>query len=213
MSPQRPWQGDEVLLLGHSLMEGFGPALRDRFQATGARIVHLYAQRGISVRTLQQQVRGGLQVIPRSVADKIPVVVVSLSGNGSVLDALELRANTEWLRAEYPRALIIWLGQTITRTGTVADQYRAHAAEFEAQLISTLERFLWVDLRMPTLQLAPDGIHPTGEGYRLLAERIWTQVLAGTKPRPSSWPMVLGGAAALGLAAFAGHRVLRREER
>ncbi|MGE3632251.1 MAG: hypothetical protein AB7P00_20295 [Sandaracinaceae bacterium] len=202
----RPWQGNEVLLLGHSQMEGMAPSLRARFLGAGARVVHTFVERGIDVAALQREVVGGLRILPRSLADTIPVVVVALSGNGTVHDPLVLQSHLEWLRAEYPRALIAWLGYTRSRTGTAEDTARERAAELEARLVPTHRGVLWIDMRLDGLPLSADGIHHTQDGYRQLADHAWARILRGTRAASASpWPTValLGALGALLGAAIA----------
>lgn len=188
-------------------MEGLAPFLQPKLVRAGARVVHTYAVRGINVRALQRRVRDGLRIIPASLADEIPFVVVALSGNGAVTDPLELRSNLDWIRAEYPRALIAFLGHTITETGTSADQERARAAELEARIVPARRGFLWVDMRLRGLPLAGDRVHHTREGYRRLANHAWNQIVRATEDESSvPWPVIVLGAAAVGVAAAYGYR-------
>ena len=122
-------------------------------------------------------------------------------------DPLELRSNLDWLRAEYPNALIAFCGHTVTRTGTSADQDRARAAELEARIVPTRRGFLWIDMRLPDLPLAADGVHQTREGYRRLANHAWNQIVRATRDETSvPWAAILIGAAAVGVAAVYGYR-------
>lgn len=206
----RPWQGEEVLLVGHSQMEGFGPLLQERFERTGAKAVHLHAERGANIRKFRRDIYAGYRPIPAALSDTIPVVVVALSGNGAVTDSRELAGNLDFIRAEYPRALIFWLGHTVTITGDPeADAERARAAELEARTVPDRPGFVFVDMRLAA-ELAPDGLHYTARGYRQLAAHAWRQILAATAPEPQRFPwFALGGCALLGGALGYGARKLR----
>ncbi|MFK7990882.1 MAG: hypothetical protein AB8I08_32985 [Sandaracinaceae bacterium] len=207
-SSARPWRGQEALLLGHSQMEGMAPYLRAHLLQDGARVVHTYAERGTNVARLRRAVYAGRRVLNASLADEIPLVVVALSGNGAVTGPLALRANLDWLRAEYPRALIAWLGHTITETGTAADQERARAAELEAREVPARSGFVWIDMRVPGLPLSADGVHHTRAGYERLADHAWSrlqeQAMADNNSVP--WAVVLGGGAVAGVLLTLGAR-------
>lgn len=213
----RPWRNRDALLLGHSQMEGLAPHFVERLRQTRARTIHQYIERGLNLPRLMRDVRyRRRQVLESSIADRLPFAMVALSGNGAVTRAAELESLLYWLCAEYPRATIAWLGHTITRSADPADdEERARAAELEAQLVpTTLEGFLWIDMRLPSAPLAPDGIHLTREGYRQLADHAWTQILTATRepPSPTPWgPFLLGGAA-LGLTAAIGYRAWQSRE-
>lgn len=208
-SSARPWRGQEALLLGHSQMEGMAPYLRAHLLGDGVRVVHTYAERGTNVVKLRRALYNGRRdrVLARSLADEIPLVVVALSGNGAVTDPLALRANLDWLRAEYPRALIAWLGHTITETGTAADEERARAAELEAREVPARRGFVWIDMRLPGLPLATDGIHHTRAGYERLADHAWARLQAETEDEGRvPWVAVLGGGAVAGVLLTLGAR-------
>ncbi|MCA9604913.1 MAG: hypothetical protein KC619_04940 [Myxococcales bacterium] len=211
----RPWVAEDVLLLGHSQMEGLAPFLTQHLHDAGAGTVHVFAERGTNVRRLRRERYLGLEIVPPSLADQLRVVLVALSGNGAVTDPAELRANMDWLRAEYPRALLVWLGHTTTRTDTDADAERARAAALEARVVPADPHFLWVDMRLPSAPLAPDGIHHTREGYRQLAAHAWAQILDGTREASGVGvlPVVVGGLLAGVLAAFGARAIARRRAR
>ncbi|HHH28711.1 MAG TPA: hypothetical protein ENK57_10260, partial [Polyangiaceae bacterium] len=80
----QPWTNKDVLLLGHSQMEGLAPSLRRLLRDSGAGTVHVYAERGLNARRLRQQRYRGLHIIPAALADELPVLIVALSGNGAV---------------------------------------------------------------------------------------------------------------------------------
>jgi len=206
----RPWRNREALLLGHSQMEGMAPFFVNKLRRSRVRTIHTHIERGLNLQRVQRDVRyGRRQILPPSVADELPFAIVALSGNGAVTDPRQLESNLYWLRAEYPRALIAWLGHTITRTSDAeADEERARAAELESRLVpTTLSGFVWVDMRLPSALLAGDGIHHTREGYRQLVDHAWAQILEATdrSSARSALPAILGGAA-LGLAGVLGYR-------
>jgi len=194
-------------------MEGMAPFFVDKLRQTRVRTIHQHIERGINLRRLERDVRyRRRQVLAPGAADELPFAIVALSGNGAVTDARELESNIFWLRAEYPRALIAWLGHTITRTSDPeADEERARAAELEARLVpATRPGFIWVDMRLPSAPLAPDGLHHTREGYGQLVDHAWAHVLEATAQRSHSpWPLILGGAA-MGLAGVVGYRAWQR---
>jgi len=197
-------------------MEGMAPFFVERLRQTRARTIHQHIERGINLRRLQRDVRyGRRRVLEPGVADELPFAIVALSGSGAVTSAQQLESNLYWLRAAYPKALIAWLGHTVTRTRDAeADEERARAAELEAQLVpSTLDDFLWVDMRLEDAPLAPDGLHHTRAGYRQLVDHAWAQIIAGTTAlRSRSWAPALFGGVVLGLAATLGYRALERRE-
>jgi len=211
----RPWRNREALLLGHSQMEGMAPHFVERLRRSRARTVYQHIERGLSLRTLQRDLQlGRRQVLAPEVADELPFAIVALSGNGPpVTAARDLQSNIYWLRAEFPQALIAWLGHTITDTGTAADEQRARAAELEARLVpSTLPGFIHVDMRVPDAPLAADGLHFTRAGYRQMADHAWAQILEATDTSSAvrSFASSLLWGMAIGLTAAAGYHAYQR---
>ena len=209
-----PWKDHDVLLVGHSQMEGFGPRLAAHFERTGAR-VHLHAVRGLNVRGFRRAVYGGDRPISAELSDRIPFVVVALSGNGAVTEERELAGNLDFLRAEYPRAVIFWLSHTKTRTGSADDAEREDAYRLEQSIVPHRDGFVLIDMwEASKAPLAADGIHHTDAGYQQLADLAWRQLVTVARnrwrqPTLRPWPILLG-AAGLGLAVGFGANAIRR---
>jgi acyl-CoA thioesterase-1 len=172
-----------VLFLGDSLTAGYGlpeeqafPALvQQRIDAAG--LDYRVVNAGVSGDTSA----GGRQRIDWLLRQPIAVLVLELGANdmlrGQDLDALaaNLRAIVAATRAAHPGARVLVAGMRAP-PNLGADYvvrfeatYRALAREADAALIPFVLEGVATD---PALN-QPDGIHPTAEGHRIVADTVW----------------------------------------
>lgn len=176
-----------LLFYGDSLTAGYGldpdesyPALvQQKIDAAGLpwRVVNA----GLSGETTA----GGLRRLDWILRQKVDLFVIELGGNDGLRGIAPdvTRANLEEMiarvRAKYPQAKIVLAGmQMPTNMGPdYAEAFARIYPELAEKNDTVLIPFLLEKVGgVPELNL-PDGIHPTAEGHRIVAETVW-KVLA-----------------------------------
>ena len=176
-----------VLFLGTSLTAGYGlaspessfPALiQERIDRDGAR--YRVVNAGVSGDTSA----GGLRRLPRLLDDPIALLVLELGANdglrGLDVDALaeNLDAAITQLRSAHPGARVVVAGmESPPNLGPrYTERFRAVFPRVAESRGSALIPFLLDGVAgIPELNQA-DGIHPTAEGHRRIAELVWDTV-------------------------------------
>lgn len=172
-----------IVFLGTSLTAGYG---LDPDRAYPALIQSKIDSAGLDYRVVNAGVSGetsagGLRRIDWLLRLPVAVLVIELGANDALRgqDVGAMRSNLESIiertRAAQPQASIVIAGMRAPR-----NLGAAYAARFDRtfeQLAethdATLIPFLLEDVAaVPELNQA-DGIHPTAEGHRIMAERVW----------------------------------------
>ncbi len=172
-----------VLFYGDSLTAGYGldpdegyPALiQKKIDAAGLpwRVVNA----GLSGETTA----GGLRRLDWILRQKIDVFVLELGGNDGLrgiapdVTRENLQAMIDRIRAKYPDVTIVIAGMQIpTNMGPdFAEAFARIFPEVAEKNRAVLIPFLLEGVGgIPELNL-PDGIHPTAEGHRIVAETVW----------------------------------------
>ncbi len=173
-----------MLFFGDSLTAGYGidsaeayPALiQDRIEAAKPG-----AWRVINAGLSGETTAGGLRRLDWILRQKVDLFVIELGGNdglrGTPLEHTQANLQTmiDRLRARNPRMIIVLAGMQIpTNMGVAYTEgftqiFRDLAAKNDIVLIPFLLEGVG---GIPSLNL-PDGIHPTEEGHRILAETVW----------------------------------------
>lgn len=171
-----------IVALGDSLTAGLGlsksdayPAvLQRRLDAAGFRFEVVNA--GVSGDTTA----GGLSRLDWSLEGDVRIVIVALGGNDGLrgLPPEEMQRNLEAIisRIQQHRAAVLLAGmESLTNMG--ADYQRRFRAVFPAVArqyhVAFLPFLLDGVAGRPELN-QPDGIHPTAEGARIVADHLWT---------------------------------------
>jgi acyl-CoA thioesterase-1 len=192
-APSRSEPAIRIVVLGDSLAAGLGLAESEAFPSV---VESLLRDEGFDVGVVNAGVSGdttagGLSRLDWVLQQPTRILVVELGGN----DALRGQplANTEKNLREIVRlgreagAEVVLLGMDVPvnygpdYAGAFAELYPRVAEEEGAVLVPGFVRDLGAD---PTL-LQPDGLHPTAEGQRRLAERLLptlTGVVEGLEP-------------------------------
>jgi acyl-CoA thioesterase I len=155
--------------------EGFTALIQERITAKGLdwRVVNA----GLSGETTA----GGLRRLDWILRQPIDIFVLELGGNDGLrgLDPATTQANLEMMidriRARYPGVTIVLAGMQIpTNMGPVyAEAFsRIYTAVAERKGVVLIPFILEGVGGVPELNL-PDGIHPTAEGHRIVAETVW----------------------------------------
>ena len=172
-----------ILFLGNSLSAGYGldpelafPALIQQkidslkwnFQVINA---------GLSGETSA----GGLRRVDWLLQRRVDILVLELGGNdglrGITLDLTKknLQAIIDRVKAKYPAVKIVIAGMQVPPNlgPEYTAQFRTLYAELAKKNNALLSPFLLEGVGGdPKLNL-PDGIHPTAEGHRLVAQNVW----------------------------------------
>lgn len=172
-----------VLFLGTSLTAGYGLASEEAFPALvqrridGATLGYRVVNAGVSGDTSA----GGLRRIEWLLRLPVAVLVLELGANdmlrGHGVDAMldNLRTIIERTRKAHPGSRFVVAGMRAAPNlgaayGREFDAaFPALAEQYEARLIP----FLLEGVASVRRLNQPDGIHPTAEGHRILADTVW----------------------------------------
>jgi acyl-CoA thioesterase-1 len=186
-APEVPDDRPVVVFLGTSLTAGLG---LERDEDTWvARVAELAEQAGTPIRAVNAGVSGetsagGLRRLDWVLREPLDVLVVELGANDGLrgLDPFQLADNLTQIarhtRTRYPEARIVIAGMEAPPNlgGLYTDAFRTiftSVAENEGALM--IPFLLEGVAGVPELNQG-DGIHPTPEGHRILAQNAW-QVL------------------------------------
>jgi acyl-CoA thioesterase-1 len=169
-----------IVVLGDSLAAGLGLAEAEAFPAVAESLLRA---EGLDVTVVNAGVSGdttagGLSRIDWVLQQPAEILVVELGGNdalrGQPLPNTENNLRQIVRRGRAAGAEVVLLGMDVPTnygpdyTSAFADLYPRVAEEEGALLVPGFVRELGAD---PSL-LQPDGLHPTAEGQRRLAERL-----------------------------------------
>lgn len=123
---------------------------------------------------------GGLRRIAWILRQKIDIFVLELGANDGLrgLPVASTRANLQGIidavRKKYPAVKLVIAGMELPRNmAAYAEEFAAMYPALARTNRATLIPFLLKDVGgRPELNL-PDGIHPTPEGHRIVAETVW----------------------------------------
>ena len=177
-SPDASSSAVRIVVLGDSLAAGLGLAADEAFPAVVERLLR---DRGRAVEVVNAGVSGdtsagGLARLDWVLQRPADVLVVELGGNdalrGQDLEATEANLRSIVRRGRAAGARVLLLGMDVPSNygpdygSRFAALYERLAAEEGVPLVPGFVRVLGSD---PSL-LQPDGLHPTAEGQRRLAE-------------------------------------------
>jgi acyl-CoA thioesterase-1 len=178
--PAGPIDAPRVVFLGNSLSAGYGLAEADAFPAVAQALLR---DSGTVIEVVNAGVSGdtsagGLARLDWVLGQKVDVLVVELGGNdalrGQSIEHTESNLRQIVRRARENGARVLLLGMDIPSNygpdyGTAfAEMYVRIAGEEGATLVPGFIREVGAD---PAL-MQPDGLHPTADGHRQLAEII-----------------------------------------
>jgi len=171
-----------VVILGDSLAAGYG---LDRTEAFPALLQGKVNELGLRFQVVNAGVSGdtsagGLRRLDWLLKRPVDVLVIELGGNDGLrgLSATALKKNLQSIiertRAKYPGVKIVLAGMKMpSNFGEYATQFERVYSELAKEQGVALVPFLLEGVGgQPALNL-PDGIHPTAEGQKVLAENVW----------------------------------------
>ncbi|MDQ7040510.1 MAG: arylesterase, partial [Rhodothermus sp.] len=179
----RTAQTINVLVLGNSLAAGYGLSPEEAFPALLQRKVDSlgWPVRIINAGLSGETSAGGLRRIDWLLRERIDILILELGANDGLrgIDPEVTRRNLQGIidkvRTRYPDADIILAGMQLPPnlgpdyTAAFRAIYPALARANKAHLIPFLLEGVG---GVPELN-QPDGIHPTAEGQRIIAENVW----------------------------------------
>ena len=173
-----------ILVLGDSLAAGFGV---DPDQAWAALLQKKIDTAGLKFTVVNAGVSGdtsadGLQRVDWLLRRKIDVLLLELGGNDGLrgipvaTTRSNLQAIIDHVRQKYPAAKIVVAGMKMPPNlgPDYVDAFDKMFPDLAARNHAALIPFLLEGVGgKPDLNL-PDGIHPTPEGHKIVAENVWT---------------------------------------
>ncbi|MDB6115007.1 MAG: tesA [Lacunisphaera sp.] len=158
-----------------SLDEAFPAIIQQKLDAAGksARVVNA----GLSGETTA----GGLRRLDWILRQPVDIFVLELGGNDGLrgipveTSRANLQAMIDRIRAKYPHAVVVLAGMQIpTNLGPdYTRQFAAMYPELAAKNQVALIPFLLEGVGGVARLNQPDGIHPTAEGHRKVADNVW----------------------------------------
>ena len=175
-----------VLVLGNSIAAGSGVAPEEAFPARLQQRVDSLSWNvevingGVSGETTA----GGLRRLDWLLRRPIDVLIVELGGNdglrGTDLSATRenLQAIIDKARAQYPDVRILLAGMQLPPNlgPDYTQRFRALYPELAEANEVGLIPFLLEDVGGVDSLMQSDGIHPTAEGQRIVAQNVWTSL-------------------------------------
>ena len=172
-----------ILFLGTSLTAGYGvgagaafPALlQQRIDSAG--LPYRVVNAGLSGETSA----GGLRRLDWSLQDSVAVLVLELGANDGLrgLPVEQMRANLDSIlartRARYPDVRLVIAGMEAPPnlgapyTSAFRNAFTELADKYDAALVP----FLLTGVAGEASLNQEDGIHPTAEGHRIIADNVW----------------------------------------
>lgn len=175
-----------LLFYGDSLTAGYGldpdeayPALIQQ-KADAAGLAWRVVNAGLSGETTA----GGLRRLDWILRQPVDIFVIELGGNDGLrglapdVTRANLQTMIDRIRTRYPHVTIVLAGMQIpTNMGPVyAEAFARIYPELAQKNGVALIPFLLAGVGgVPELNL-PDGIHPTAEGHRIVAETVWATI-------------------------------------
>ena len=182
-----------IVFLGDSLTAGLGVDADEAFPSVVERALE---REGLRVRVVNGGVSGdttagGLRRLDWLLRQKPDVVVVGLGGNDG-LRGLDLAASEQNLRAIVQKsrdagADVLLLGMLIPPNygpdyaGNFREIYPRIAREMDVPLVPFVLQGVGGEPKLNQ----PDGIHPTSEGHRLIAENVLAHLRSLARQRAS----------------------------
>jgi acyl-CoA thioesterase-1 len=172
-----------LLFFGDSLTAGYGVDPDEAYPALVQRKIDAAGQpwRVVNAGLSGETTAGGLRRLDWILRQRVDLFVIELGGNDGLrgIDPATTRSNLvamiERIRQRYPDVVIVLAGMQLP-TNMGPDYTRAFAAIYPE--VAQAERTTLIPFLLdrvggiPSLNQA-DGIHPTAEGHRIVADTVW----------------------------------------
>lgn len=176
-----------LLFFGDSLTAGYG--LADPSEAYPTLVQKKIDDAGLAWKVVNaglsgETTAGGLRRLDWILRQPVDIFVIELGGNDGLrglapdVTHANLRTMIEHIRAKQPRVTVVLAGMQIP-TNMGPDYATAFAKIYpslaESERVALIPFLLEGVGGIPELNL-PDGIHPTPEGHRRVAETVWKAI-------------------------------------
>ncbi len=178
-----PGDPETIVFLGNSLTAGYGLTLDEAYPALIQQKLDSagYRYRVVNAGVSGETSAGGLRRIDWLLRQPITVLVLALGANDALRghDLDNTRANLQAIldrtRAAYPDVSIVIAGmQAPPNLGSdYTDRFRTMFIDLARENDAALIPFLLEGVAAVPELNQPDGIHPTAEGQKILAENVW----------------------------------------
>lgn len=177
ISAERP----RIVAFGNSLTAGLGVAQHESYPAQLQQKLDAvgYPYRVINAGVSGETTAGGLRRVPWVLKSQPSIVIVELGGNDGLrgLSLQETKNNLEWIvqQLQQSSVTVVLAGMKLPPnygleyTAEFETLYRALANQYHLTMIP----FFLDGVAGSSLFNQADGIHPTGEGYRVIVEKIF----------------------------------------
>ncbi|MCF0053548.1 arylesterase [Dyadobacter sp. LJ53] len=176
-----------IVFFGNSLTAGYG--LDDPSQAFAGLIQKRIDSLGLDYKVINAGVSGettsgGNSRIDWLLKQPLDIFVLELGGNDGLrgIPVSETKKNLQAIldkvHAKYPDAKLVLAGMQIPPNmgQKYASEFKAVYAEIAKANNLTLIPFLLEGVGGESKLNLPDGIHPTAEGHKILAENVWVRI-------------------------------------
>lgn len=176
-----------IVFFGNSLTAGYG--LDDPNQAFSGLIQKRIDSLGLNYKVINAGVSGettsgGNSRIDWLLKQPLDIFVLELGGNDGLrgIPVAETKKNLQAIldkvKAKYPDAKLVLAGMQIPPNmgQKYASEFKAVYAEIADNNNITLIPFLLEGVGGDAKLNLPDGIHPTAEGHKILAENVWVRI-------------------------------------
>lgn len=170
-----------IVAFGNSLTAGLGVAQHESYPARLQQKLDLvgYSYRVINAGVSGETTAGGLRRVPWVLNSKPSIVIIELGGNDGLrgLSLQETKGNLERIiqQLQQSSVTVVLAGMKLPPnygmeyTAGFEALYRALANQYHLTMIP----FFLDGVAGSSLLNQADGIHPTGEGYRVIVEKIF----------------------------------------
>lgn len=173
-----------IVFFGNSITAGYGLQLSQAFPAL---IQHKIDSAGLSYKVINAGISGetssdGVARIDWILRQPVDVFVLELGGNDGLrgIPVEQTRKNLQLIidkvKAAYPSATIVLAGMQIPPNmgKKYSDEFRQMYPDLTQKNNIELIPFLLKGVGGEATLNLEDGIHPTAEGHRILAENVWS---------------------------------------
>ena len=170
-----------IVAFGDSLTAGLGVTPDDSYPAQlQARLrAEGYAYRVVNAGVSGDTTAGGLRRVDWALKNRPDIVIVALGANDALRgqDLAAVRANLDAIVARFQKAgirvLVTGMEVPPNYGARYAAEFRRLYAEVARRRGAALMPFLLDGVAGAPRLNQPDGIHPTAEGYRIVAASLW----------------------------------------
>ena len=175
-----------ILVLGNSIAAGYGVSQQQAFPAV---LQQKIDSLGLNYNVINaglsgETTAGGLRRLPWLLRQRIEVLIIELGGNDGLrgvdpaVTKKNLSAIIDTARAHYPETEILLSGMRLPPNlgPEYTERFRSLYPELAKEKNVTLIPFILDDVGGVDSLNQDDGIHPTAQGQRIVAQNVWDKL-------------------------------------